>query len=406
MTHCRKLLCAILLLSAQWSAAREVTDTLVSTKNDRVIITYDVVLGGGKMTVSFRDAKKRLGRTAAASYKRLDEVAVVFFDRIGNFRDIRFSGLDIKSFMVPANMRYAPSDDGYFLLGDRPTLTFDIKTGAAARLSIPVYLAHYDKKGRYTVFALCGRLAVTPPRQQGAAAADGGEATQVTTQTFTSTEEVESAFTDADEANILIRKVSDLLREQDEYPFSDELHDAISSLRDRSYRITDAALSARISDVLAACREKEDELKGSAKSAEAAAAAAADRKAAAAEAKAQARQDSIEARQQQQAEKDKKRNIFMIIGGVVLAALAFVGNQTFQHFRNARNQKSIMDMQESVVRRAENEAKRRAQSMARNQAHKAESQIRNKVRSKAQAAVDSGKDKLRAGRKNNKGFSI
>lgn len=55
----------------------------------------------------------------------------------------------------------------------------------------------------------------------------------------------------------------------------------------------------------------------------------------------------------------------MIIGGVILAALCFIGNQVFQHFRNIRNQRSMMEMQQDIARRAENEAKRHAQNFAR-----------------------------------------
>lgn len=396
----RMVLCAAWLLSGALAASsREVTDTLVSTKNDRVIITYDVSQSGGKVVVRFMDARKKLGRTSAGRYKRLNEVAVVFFDRTGNYPDMTFSGISTEAFMVPANMSYRYSSDGYFLLNDQPTVTMDVKSGSASPLSIPIYLAHYDKKGHYTVFSRCGDLTVRPPRKRAAAASEQ-KVTQVTSQTITSQEELESGFTDADEANILLGKVSDLLEEQEEYPFSDELKQAISSLRDRSYRITDPRLSARISDVLAACRQKEDGLKGDAQAADEAAAMAAEQKEKEALAQAQARQDSIAAAQQRQAEKDRKRNIWMVIGGLVLAALAFVGNQTFQHVRNMKNQKSLMDMQASVVKRAENEAKRRARSMARNQVHKMESQARTKARK----TVNSQIGKITKGK--NKGISI
>ena len=54
-----------------------------------------------------------------------------------------------------------------------------------------------------------------------------------------------------------------------------------------------------------------------------------------------------------QVEKTKKqRNFWMIVGGVLLAILLFVGNQTFQHFRNVKNQKNMMDMQANAVKNA------------------------------------------------------
>lgn len=48
----------------------------------------------------------------------------------------------------------------------------------------------------------------------------------------------------------------------------------------------------------------------------------------------------------------------MTIGGILLAGVAFAGNQALQHFRNVRNQKSIMAMQQSLARQAEQEVRR------------------------------------------------
>ena len=79
-----------------------------------------------------------------------------------------------------------------------------------------------------------------------------------------------------------------------------------------------------------------------------------------------ARQDSLAFVQQQKAEEEKKRNIWMIVGGVIFAAVCFVGNQVFQHFRNIRNQRSMFEMQQNIARRAEYEAKRHAYNYTRN----------------------------------------
>ena len=92
----------------------------------------------------------------------------------------------------------------------------------------------------------------------------------------------------------------------------------------------------------------------------------------------------------------------MIIGGVILAILAFVGNQTFQHFRNVKNQKSIMDMQQNVVKRAEDEAKRRARNMAHSQMNRVQGEVRRKTR----GAVNDGISKISKKGKGNKGITI
>lgn len=403
MFICQKFVCISLILSAQWLCAREVTDTLLSTKNDRIIITYSIAQDNDNITIKFLNARKKLGRIFAAKYK-LNEVVAMFFDRKGNFHNIQLAGIDTKPFMVPANMRYSDSQDGYFFLDDQPSITMSIKSGMIPSVSIPIYLAHYDKKSHYTIFSNCGQLTIAPPSHRTVSSVSNNRSpvtTRTVSQTFTTTEEeLKSTFSEEDEANILIRKITELLPEQDTYPFSDELQQAISSLRDRSYRITNADLSRRINTVLDDCKQKANELKSRSQAAELAAQEATERRAAVAEAKEHARQDSIAAVQQQQIEKDKKRNIFMIIGGIVLAVLAFLGNQMFQHFRNIRNQKSIMDMQQQAVKRAENEAKRRAQSIARNQVHKTESQIRNKIRKQTRNAIDGGFSKVKTGKIN------
>ena len=127
----------------------------------------------------------------------------------------------------------------------------------------------------------------------------------------------------------------------------------------------------------------------------------AEQKAKQAEKEAMARQDSIAAVQQQKADEDKKRNMWLMIGGVILAILGFIGNQAFQHFRNMKNQKSMMEMQQSVVKRAETEAKRRAQSMVRSKI----SQVKNEARTKSRNIVNDNIKNIGKVKKN-KGVSI
>lgn len=400
----RKLLITFFLLYALvglW--AKEVTDTLESTKGDRMIVTYDITQNNGQIVIKFVGAKKRLGQTNRNKYKKLDEVAVIFFDKVGNFGDnIEFSGIDIEAFMRPSNINYSGTRDGYFILNENPTMSLELKSTQSAKLSIPMYLAHYEGKKHYKVFCRCENLVIKIPSKK-TAGISFGETSLFTTQTITSQEEIEGSFTDVDEANILINKISDLLNEQDEYPFSDELKQAISSLRDKSYRITDNKVSSKINEVLAICKLKEDELKGNAKAMEETAKREAELEAKRAEEQAKAHQDSIAAAAKLQAEKEKKQNLWLIIGGVVLAILAFIGNQIFQHIRNVKNQKSIMDMQETVVKRAENEAKRRARNMAQSQINRVQGEARRKTRN----AITDGVGKIGKNKGNNKkGFSI
>ena len=79
------------------------------------------------------------------------------------------------------------------------------------------------------------------------------------------------------------------------------------------------------------------------------------------------------------AEKEKKRNLWMIIGGIVLAILAFIGNQVFQGIRNKRNQMRMMNMQQNIADKAEAEAKRQARNAIRTQRNRIEAGAKRKV---------------------------
>lgn len=393
------LLTTLMLAASMGTQAKEVSDTLVSTKNDRIIVTYDITQNNGHVVIKFCDVKKKLGRTFKDEYKKLDEVAVFFFDRVESFDDMKFSGIDTQAFMTPANVKYRRSKDGYFLMHDNPTLEMDVASTELQSVSIPMFLAHYEGKRHYKVFSRCENLVIKLNSRSGVSY---DTSSQQTSQVITSQEEVGSTFSEEDEAGILINKVDDLLKEQDEFPFSDELKQAISSLRDRSYRITDEKLSSRISETLAACKAKEDDLKAKANATAEAAAREAEEKAQKAAEQAQARQDSIAAVAQQKAEEDKKRNLWLMIGGVALAVLAFVGNQVAQHFRNAKNQKNVIDMQNAVAKQAEQEAKRRARNIAQEQAR----QARNEMKKNAHTIADKGIGVGKKIRKNKKDVSI
>lgn len=394
--------CLIFLLASLFVQAREVTDTLESTKGDRVIVTYDITQHNGQVTIKFLDAKKKLGRTFRDKYKKLDEVAIVFFDRTGNYEDkTEFSGINTDALMVPKEIKFKSSKDGYFLLKDNPSLEMEFKSGENAELSIPFFIAHYEGKHCYKVFSRCEDLKIKLSKRSSSKVQDVTER-QLSTQTITTQEELDGADADVAVANSLINRINGLLAEQEEYPFSDELKQAISSLREISYRPIDGNLSARIGEVLAACNLKEKELKSQAKAAEDAAAKNAALQAKLAEEQAQARQDSIAAVAQQKADEDRKQNLWLIIGGVILAVLAFIGNQTFQHFRNVKNQRSIIDMQQNVVKRAEEEAKRRTRNMAQSQINRLQGEARRKTRN----AINDGINKIGKKGKGNKGISI
>ena len=392
-----KFLCTICLFFSCLSlSAIEKVDTLYSTKNDRLIITYDVTYSNGRVTIRFADVKKKLGTTYSDKYKKLNEVAVVFFDRTGNYDDLKFSGITVNAFMVPSEASYNRSSDGYFLLNDTPVIIFDVKSGDVSDLSIPIYLAHYEGKRKYEVFIQCGNLVIPLKENQRTSSS------MVTSQvTVTSTEEIESGLSEEDEAQIRINRVTDLIKEQRKLPIAEELTHEVSMLRELRYKIMDRTLSNKIAEVLSDYDTKKQELEAKAESDAQKAQEAAALEAKLEKERAQARQDSINAVAEQKAEEQQQRNLWMIIGGVVLAILGFVGNQVLQHFRNVKSQKNIMEMQQSMAKKAESEAKRRAESLVKSQT----SQMTNDVKNKAKGMVKDSVGRM-AKNKKSKGFSI
>lgn len=382
--------------------AKEVTDTLVSAKRDRVIVTYDVEQAKGQVVVRFRGIQKKLGTAYKDKYKKLDEVVVLFFDRKGGFKDkMEFRGMDAEPFMIPKEVNYQRSEDGYFFVNDNdcPPLSFELKSTETAELSIPMYLAHYEGKRRYQIFSRCEDLVVKLSKGIPVKGADE-TSTQQTTETVTLQEEIDGNGSDEEVATLLMQRITECLNEQDEYPFSDNLKQDISELQKLQLSLTsNRDLSSKISEVLADCRKKEKELKADASAAAEKAAKEAEMQAEREAQKEQARQDSIAAAAHQKAEEEKKQNLWMIIGGVILAILAFVGNQVLQHFRNVKNQENLMSIQEKVAKQAESEAKRRARNMAESQMNRAKGEVRKKSRDVVNKGIGKkGKD--------SKGFSI
>ena len=161
MSAAKTTLLLSLLLLCMIASARQVTDTLTSSQQDIVILTYDVAQKDGALKVSFKGVnKKKLGKANKDKYDDLTEVKVMFFDRMGSFKGINFSGMDPAVFMVPSELDYERSDDGYFFLEDNPIVAFKGVPKKNTVVSIPIYLVHYEKKSHYKIFSQCGKLVV------------------------------------------------------------------------------------------------------------------------------------------------------------------------------------------------------------------------------------------------------
>lgn len=396
--RCLKFLVGVILfLSCVCSWAREVTDTIESANKDKVYITYEIRENNGHFDIYFLNSRKLLGPTYKNKYQRLDEIAVLFFDRIGNYNDgLKFDGINVEPFMISKELNYKKSKDGYFLMHDKPVLSFGLESGDSTEISIPIFLAHYEGKLSYKVFSRCENLVIKLSKKKSLK-----EHVVTNQQSMTQTTVLNNITEETDNDEILteflISKIAVLLAEQDEFPFSENLSQYIEELQKIQMRnISNQSMSVKIDGILEDCKQKEQELKAIAKAEEEAIEQAESLRIA----KEKARQDSIAAAAQHQAENDSKRNLWLIIGGAILAVLGFIGNQVLQHFRNAKNQRNIMAMQEDMRKRAENEAKRRARNMANSQINRVEGDTKRQ----AKDTIKTGIGKI--SKKGNKRISI
>ena len=350
---CRWLLRTVVVLlslagvTKGWS--KEVRDTLFSPSGDRVIVDYSITQSGGQTTVRFNNIQKKLGTTNQRKYKKLDEVAVVIFDRTGTYNDMKFDGMTPMAFMVPSGVQYNYSNDGYFLLQDNPTLQFSCSE--EAQLSIPLYLAHYEKKHHYEIFSQSGTLQFSTKVSGGGAAGGrgrsggGGNGVRAANadDIIVSEELSDEGLTPLDDAMITIANVRNQLEGVTKLPFPEDLTFQANHLRELRSRISDMDVLQDINKVLAAYDKKKGDLEEGAAAQQQAAAAAAQQAAKEEAAAQQARQDSIQAAQEKKAD-EKQKDMMWLIGGIAgLGVLLMGGKQIFQSIKNNKMQKLMMD---------------------------------------------------------------
>ena len=329
--------------------AKDVIDTLYSSDGDRIILTYTITQDGAKTTVLFTNVQKKLGSDNQRKYRKLDEVAVAIFDRTGSYNDTKFEGMTPSAFMIPSGVSYNPSDDGFFLLGDNPQLTFI--TSSEAMMSIPIYLAHYEKKRHYKVFSQCGNLSFSTKvtgggggsRASRGGSRGGGDRAANADDIIVSEELTDEGLTPADDAMITIASVKNQLADVKKLPFPEDLTFQANHLRELRSKISDMEVLQDINDVLAAYDRKKAELEENAANEQQAAAAAAQQAAKEEAAAQQAKQDSIQAAQKKEASEEKKGMMWLIGGIAGVGMLLMFGKQIFQTIKNNKMQKMMMD---------------------------------------------------------------
>lgn len=401
----RILVCYLLMLVFHCIAfAKAVRDTLYTSQHDKIILTYDVTTSGNDITLKM-DQRPRIipsDDLRKACKGDLSHLKVVMFDRVGTYGNYKWKGIAPKAFMVPSGMRYHKSEEGFYILGESAPLSFVKSSDEARYINIPLFIAIYESKQNYKLVGISTEQLrvqlVTPPKTPKVTKRQvlkGVETEQIEVLT---TEEVVSTDDDVAKALGSIQMVHELLASETELPFSQTLQMEIYNLRQLKDRVKDKDVIERINEVLLEYNKREQELREAEK--DAALSAEADEQALLAQQKAEdeARQKEAEEKARQQEEQQQKRTLWMIIGGVILGIIGFVGNAIFKHFRDVKNQKSIMEMQESLSKQAEHEATRRAKEIARNKAH----QLANKGKTKMRASLNGNSNK----KSNNKIKSI
>ena len=392
----RHLFLLTLLLASPLSA-KEVRDTLMTRAGDRIIVPYEYSITGGQMTLHFRPALKRLSAETSRHYRKADELTVVIFDRNGSYVDASFSGDVIpEAFMVPAELSYTISREGYYLLHDSPTLSFVLR-GAAddVELSIPAYLAQHVKKGKYKLISRCGAIHVKVAKPSAGTSVSAGGATAL--ETVTSTVEIEADNGDMTRVLDCIANINARLPHEDRLPMSESLEGDVRLLREWKYSVTDRNLKDRVTQTLDAYELKKRQLEDAAAAQQRAAQRKIEEDQRRAEEEMKAQVEAEEAKRQEETEKNRKKNIWMVIGGIIMAAGAFVGNQLLQSSRTRKNQKDMLEMQQSLAKKAEDEALRRAGNIARSEVNRSVDQVRRKAENTIRQGVRKAEDTVRQG---------
>ncbi len=358
--------------------SQEHKDTLWTTDKDRIILTYDIRQDDEKIDIKFHEARKMLGDLNAKKYKKLEKVDVVFFDKTGIYKDAKFTNMTPDAFMVPSSLKYSKSNCGYFFLRENPIISFKKDDKKVDKLMIPIYLSYYKGGDEYELFAVCKRLEIE--FEQTKAISLSNDSQPITEILINSTMEIEEGNDETTDILTSIDAVETLLNAQAKLPFSDGLQYELTKLRQYQEKTKDRELASKIKDVLVKSEIKKIELEEKANKEAKDARIAAQKIAEEQERIAMARQDSIAIAQEEKAEAEKKRNLWLIIGGVILAGLCFIGNQFLENFRNVRNQRSMMEMQQQIAHRVESEAKRHAKNYARRKTN----DVANKVKQSGQ----------------------
>ena len=423
--------------------AKEITATLQTSSRDKITIKYNVISRDEDITIVFNSVNVVLGLDNSEKYKKYSYVKPLFFDRSGNYLEDSFlSDIETEAVKIPFDdIEYTQSKEGYVWLKERPEIRLKLLSPKFT-LSLPIYLAYYVKPHKYKIFASCGNLDIqlskSAPKKEIVSSTKG-----TVTKTVTITEEIEeeSDLTPDMEAEIIIGQIEDLLQQEYDNISLGRLEKCYDSLWKIEPRVKDKTLKSRISKALQEVekikRDYEKKEKDGATDAIYMQKESEARKnleylkerldnieklneGDIAELKATAnelRRSSYEMKDQELAnqmkqaadqcddevkkieETKKSRNMWLIIGGILLVILMFIGNILFQHYRSVRSRKNIEKDMMEMQRRAENDAKRRARGLVSREINRAQSTARQKSQNVVRNGVKNGVNNIANGKK-------
>lgn len=118
-------------------------DTIYTTDGDRIILTYEITNAANQTTIRFTGQQKKLGKLNA-KYTDLSKVAVMFFDRTGNYNsDISITNMVPEAFMIPSEVQYQNRKKDSILCKQNQTCLLQSKL---IRKSIFQFIWHINPK--------------------------------------------------------------------------------------------------------------------------------------------------------------------------------------------------------------------------------------------------------------------
>lgn len=333
----------LLLSTGLTGVARQVTDTLTSHEGDRVILTYDLEEKDGTIEIRFIIVNKRLSTDHSEKYGYdLSYIKVVCFDRDNRLKDINITakGLNPKQYRIPKGLIYIPTNDdkGYSFLDEGESIRFDSRLTEPTILSIPIFLAHYKKRFHYELFAQCGNLEITIGQQKTVTQPSQVSPIQDNpgSKAIDMPEEPDSEMLSDIESKALADAQYVMEQLGKKQPDFESLKSDLSGLGKEKHQIQNKEIKTKIEETEQAYEQAYNNYLESLQ-------------------KEKSRLDSInraeqlqmqmieEEKAEQKAEQEKRQKIWMIVGGVLLAVLMFVGNQVMQNIRNKKMEKKQQD---------------------------------------------------------------